>query len=472
MPKVIDLTEDTSGVIIEDPIVPAERPADQPLDAPIVQNSKPAANTGSALDALAAPLIEKREGTAPELDLDAAAEAAAEKAEAARAAKEKKAADDKKKVDAPAKTAEEIAADKKTAEDKAKADAGKTKEQIAEEKKVAEDKAVADRIASDKAKEPKDKLSEVALPPYVKPPTVDAFNKVKQIAREEKAELEKRLAATEARIPKNGGLTPEVEKELTDLRNFRKAHDLTGDVEFKNTYTKPIEANTETILGKLKASGFTDEQITQIKGIGIDKLDWEPILEKLPAVARRAVEAKLLENDNLIDKRAAALKAAEKAPEEFEKKRKAEADRAASEDRAAADVTAKEILDQVPWFKAKDIPVAATAEERKTLEDHNAFVAEQTARLKEIMSDRSSAMFGTLAASTLLAYQHKRDATIYKGRAEKAEAELERIKKSSTRRPSSAPTDGKIIERKVSIFREDTGSALDRLAAEKTRNAE
>lgn len=476
MPKAADMTEDTSGVIIDDPVVPPARPADQPLEAPVVHNFKPSQSTGSALDQIASDLGKQTGDTAlppkTEIDLDAAAEAAAEKAEAARAAKEaaaKKTADD---AAAKTKTAEQIASDKaakeasdKAAADKAKADAGKTAEQLAAEK------AAADKLAAEQAAaaEPKDALAEVKLPPYVKPPTVNAFSEVKRIARETIAKLEKQVRDAEAKVPKNGGLTAETEKELTELRNFRKVYDFKSDTEFQKNYVKPVADNNESIFTKLEGAGFTKEQIGQIKVIGTDKLDWTPVLEKLQPPVRRAIEAKLLDNENIADKRAAAEKAAEGAPAEFEKKQKDAADKARAEDNALRETTANAILSQVPWFKVKDIPLTATPDEKKRLEADNAFVAEQQGRLKDIMGDQSPGMFGTLAASTLLAYQFKREAIDYKARAEAAETELAKIKKASkpNARPSSAPNDGKIGKPEVNIFKTNAGDALDALAAEK-----
>lgn len=352
----------------------------------------------------------------------------------------------------PLKTEEEIAAEKLSDEEKATAEQKRLDDEKAAEaaKKSGTESPVDDgkektKTAPVAGEEPADKLKEVQLPPHSKPESVSAFKKVKELARAELAAVRGEVEELKKKIPAEGSPLPvETKKELDELRAFRAAHDAQNSPEFKAAYETPITANNESILAKLKAAGYTDEHLAKIKAIGVDKLDWEPVLKALPTVARRAIEAKLLENETILEKRAAAVTAAEKNPGEYAAKQKAAADAASVQENAEFTGTIDTILDKVEWSKQKTIPATATAVEKAAIETHNAFAKAQADRRAVLLADNSPKMRGTLVASTLLAYQFKDQLASMTARAESAEAELAKIKKSSSpaRRGSNAPSTG------------------------------
>ena len=268
---------------------------------------------------------------------------------------------------------------------------------------------------------------------------------MKRRAREEISRLTAEAEALKSKIPADGAaLTPEIKKELDDLRTFRAVHDYQHNAEFVNSYVAPVEANNAAILSKLKEAGFSGDHITKIKSIGLAELDWEPVLAALPSVARRVVEGKLIENETINEKKAAAVAAAEKAPGELTAKQSKEAEAVRTQDTSKFLGTIDAVLEKVDWMKPKEVPVSATTEQKAAIDKHNAFVKEQYGRRALMIADNSPEMRGTMLASTLLAYQFKSAAEAAEARAVAAETELARIKKSSStaRRNSQAPAGG------------------------------
>lgn len=337
-------------------------------------------------------------------------------------------------------------------------------------KKADEPEQKDETAAEKKPDEPKDALAEVTLPPHAKPATVKSFDEVKRRAREEISTLQTKIKDLETKVPKAGSKLPnEVEAELKELRAFRTAHDYQNDPEFKTKFVTPIEENNDVISKKLKDSGFSDEQISAAKQIGFDKLDWEPVLAKLPSLARRSVEALLLRNEQIGTDKDKALAAAKDNPKNWQEAQT----KAQTEKSVAEETTVKSTVDafiaQQDWMKPKAIPAGASVEQRKQIEADNAAVKTHNDRLKVLLADNSPEMRGTMIASTLLAYQFKGLVETYKTRAETAEAELGRVKKATntSKANKSAPTSDSIPKPKTSQF-ESGESALDRFHKEVT----
>ncbi len=367
-------------------------------------------------------------------------------------------------------TPEEIAAREKSEKDKADADkaaADAAAGQTDEEKAAAKDKAEKDRLAAEEAEKnrPKDKLDEVQLPPHVKPATSESFKKLKDTARAEISALRTELETAKKAVLPAGELPAAVKTELEDLRNFRTAHAVGETPEFKSQYETPITQNNETIISKLKQAGYTDDHITKIKAIGLDKLDWKPVLDSLPPQVAMAVQAKLLDNENILDKRAKALDEAKANPQKFAEAQKLEAQKKSDAENAEITQIVSPVLEKAPWFNKRTIPASATAAEKAQIEDHNKFVDEQVSRHKLISGELTPNIRGQLIASTLIAYANQRDASAWKARAEKAESEIAAIRKSSRPQQQRNGADNRPAPAKPGLLAKGT-DALDALAAE------
>lgn len=345
------------------------------------------------------------------------------------------------------------------------------------EKKPVETKPVPEKKKSDEpattepekkveevVSEPQDKLAEVKLPPHAKPETTTAFAEVKKRAREEAAALRSENEALKKKIPTDGSaITPELKKEMDDLRAFRAAHDYQSSPEFVKNYVEPVAANEDAILKKLKAEGFTDEQLGQIKGIGLSKLDWVPVFAKLPPTAQRIIEGKLIENETILDKKAAAVAAGEKAPLEFAEKQKIEKETATKAEEEAYKKEIDGFFSKIVWAQPKAVPAEATAAQRAEIEGFNKFVKDQADRRAVLEIDRSPQMRATLVTSTLMAYDYKARFEMADARLKEVETELAQIKKSSStsRRHSNAPSASIPVEKRLGA----TASGKDAFAA-------
>lgn len=298
---------------------------------------------------------------------------------------------------------------------------------------------------------PKDALDEVELPPYSKPKTAESFNEVKRRARETISQqeatikkLETDLAEREEKLKKSLG--EDAEKELNDLRNWRRSADIENDATFRQKFDGKIESNNNAIIAKLKEAGMGDEQIAEIKKLGgPDKINWEGLLEKLPVNLRRFIETKLVNNIELKDERQAEIERVRKDPSKFEQ------ERVQVQSKALVD-SANTFLKNISWTAIKQVPANATAEEKAKIEADNKVAQAAVDRVQGALKDYSPETFGELAVGTAIAYKLKDDnVALEKALAAEKEssqkvvaerdalkAELEKIKKASrTHRPST-----------------------------------
>jgi hypothetical protein len=350
------------------------------------------ADSMAALDALAAEHLKPAEGTPPANenppgaeDVDLGTPSAEEKAAA-----DKKAADEKAAV-------EKAAADKKTTDSQPEI--------------KAKDGTPAAKDGATKG-EPEDDFKKIQLPPHARPKSGEAFDQVKTVAREkinglntQVTELTTRAQAAESRVKEletaQNTLSPEIQSELEDLRKFKLSHDVESDPTFSQ-FSTDLNKNNESIFAKLKSAGISEENLAKIKEIGLDSLEWEPILSKMSLQTRRYIEAKLVENVTLAEKRDEALANARNNATEFLKERSG---REAKELIAAAnDWTVK-----LPWTAQQQVPANATPEQKAAIESANKFARESMSNLQQWLQAKGPKQIAELAVGTMIAYKNKAD---------------------------------------------------------------
>lgn len=347
------------------------------------------ADSMAALDALAAEHLKPAEQTPPAGDPPGAEDIdlntpSAEKAAADKAAADKKAADEK------------AAADKKTPE--------------AQPEIKAKDGVPA---AKDGTKgEPEDDFKKIQLPPHARPKSGEAFDQVKTVAREkitglstQVTDLTTRAETAETRVKELEGaqntLSPEIQSELEDLRKFKLSHDVESDPTFSQ-FSTDLNKNNDSIFSKLKSAGISDENLSKIKEIGLDSLEWEPILSKMSIQTRRFIEAKLVENMTLAEKRDEALTNARENATEFLK------ERTGREAKQLIDA-ANEWTRKLSWTAQQQVPVNATPEQKTAIEASNKFARESMGNLQQWLQAKNPAQVAELAVGTMIAYKNKAD---------------------------------------------------------------
>lgn len=342
-----------------------------------------------------------------------------------------------------------------------------------------------DAKPEDKKDEPKpepDELDKVELPQNPKPKTGEAFSEVKRVAREKISllvtktkELEVKVAELESKT-KDGGLTPELKTELEELRGFRAKMDVEADPAFKTYDTKATEV-TESIYAKLLAGGATQPVIDKIKALGgINEVSWEPILKNLPEQIRRSVEAKLVEVEDLGERKAKALKEAKENAGKYlaEKQQQTSQQREISTKKALA--YGEKLLSETEWMKPKQVPSGATPAEKTKIEEHNKFLKDASLAVAEAAKDDSPEMRAALGLGVAELLKVRRDFAEHKSSSDaqikeltknlkEAQDLLEKIKKGSTQRlrntsasDDTAPKGAKVLE--------SGAEAIDRMARE------
>lgn len=405
---------------------------------------------------------------------------------------EKKAADEKAKADTEAKSKAE--AEKKAADEKARIEADpKLKAEAEAKAKAAADKKTADEKAQADAE--KKIFGDIQLSPQASPKTGEAFAKVKEralqrikerdeqiVAQTEKlSKVESDLATARKELEKRPTVDSNVEKELTDLRNWRKQIDVESDPKWKEFDTKVVR-NQDAILTKLGKYGMSKDKLDVIRTERFN-IDWEPILSKLPSQDRRFIEAKLVENESLDADKQDAIKTAKSKADEFLKERASTSEAQVKEAMKVEQGVVNHFLEQLPWSKKQEVKADAPAEQKSLIEAANKFADETQARLKTFMEDRSPNTRAQLVVGTLLAYKltaqleakekevtamkeaHESELKKIKDELAAASEELDRVKKASGagRKPSSAPA---IHKPTTNLLIRPGADALDQLRSE------
>lgn len=377
------------------------------------------------------------------------------------------------------------------AEEKAKAD----EEAAAEKARV--DAEAAAKLAAEPPKpavpEVKYKWDEVSLPPGAKAKSGEAFATVKSFAREQAladaralAELKVERDALAEKAKAAGQLTPEIAKELEELRTFRAKLDVEADPKFKEYETK-VNENVELIYARLKSTGSTPEVIEAIKKMGgPGEVDWDKLVDegKLPASVKRYVEGKIFENEDLTERKKKALDAAKATASEYVKS-KAEFSSKEVENRlAGVQKKVAELSPNIEWLSEKKPAAGAKPEEVAAVEAHNKRAADIKATMQEAIHNDTPEMKGllVLGIAQLQRVNGELETLKASSAAEKARLEGElktvtdkfnKVKNSSTGRiSSSAPPAGETPAKVKVNLTEDSSEAIDRLYKEAKAKAD
>lgn len=349
-----------------------------------------------------------------------------------------------------------------------------------------EDAAPADKkddaAPADKAIPEPDELDKVELPPNAKAKSTEAFSEVKRVAREKISllvtktkELEVKVAELESKT-KDGGLTSEIKTELEELRGFRAKMDVEADPAFKSFDIKAAEV-TESIYAKLLTGGATAPVIAKIKELGgIAEVNWEPILKNLPDQIRRSVEAKLVEVEDLGERKTKAIKEAKENAGKYlaEKQEQSAKHREISTQKALA--YGEKLLAETEWMKPKQVPSGATPAEKTKIEDYNKFLKDASVAVSEAAKDDSPEMRAALGLGVAELLKVRRDFAEHKSSSEaqireleknlkEAQALLEKIKKGSTQRLRNTPANDDTSHKTTKVL-ESGADAIDRMARE------
>ncbi len=287
------------------------------------------------------------------------------------------------------------------------------------------------------AAKPTDDFDTITLPPYSKPKTNESFDKLKTLARERVANAEQERDALkkerdELAAKLGNGIPVELENELKELRSFRSKLDVEADPEFK-TFDKTIADNTESIYARLKADGFTDEHITKIKALGGPaEVDWDSV--KMDGRLKRFVDAKIIENENILEKKNKAIAEAKANADEYLRNKQAAQTDVAAQHNKQVELKVKELAPQLGWLEERKAKDGATSAEKSAVEAHNKLVKESNEFLAQAVADNSPELRSLLAVGYVQLL--------------KARADLARITAENTEKVTKLESDLKEINAK------------------------
>lgn len=345
-----------------------------------------------------------------------------------------------------------------------------------------EDAAPADKKVEPAAPEP-DELDRVELPPNAKAKSGEAFSEVKRVAREKISLLATKTTELESKVAeltektKDGGLTPELKTELEELRGFRAKMDVEADPAFKSFDIKATEV-TESIYAKLIAGGASQPVIDKIKALGgINEVSWEPLLKNLPEQIRRSIESKLVEVEDLGERKEKAIKEAKENAGKYLAERQQQTTKQKEISTQKALAYGEKLLAETDWMKPKPVPSGATPAEKTKIEDYNKFLKDASVAVSEAAKDDSPEMRAALGLGVAELMKVRRDFAEHKSSSEaqikelkknleEAQALLEKIKKGSTQRLRNTPASDEPATRKTTKELESGAEAIDRMARE------
>jgi hypothetical protein len=368
------------------------------------------------------------------------------------------ATDDKSKADADAKAKTDADAKAKTdADAKAKTDADAAAAKAKEEGDV-------------KKAQAHDPYKDVQLPPTARGQSAQAFATLKARAAQDLSTRDQKIADLEKQVKELSEKTASAvaleklqaaEKELADLRKWKKTLDIEADPEFK-TFDDRAKLVKDFIYSELKGTGkVTDEHIKKIESLGGPaKIDWEQLFAKLEnPTAQGVITTKLAELKSLSFEKQRAIEAAKANVDQYVATREKEFVEASTKHNTETKELLLGFLGQFSWMAPQKPADNADEAAKKAAMDHNSWLEGVNKVLGDALTDDSPQMRAVLLAGAADHLRLKRDYATVKAaldgveakhkaevealtkQLEEATAKLEKLKAGSLmKREGGAPT--------------------------------
>lgn len=359
--------------------------------------------------------------------------------------------------------AKKAEAEKKAAEEKAKQEEEARKAAAADPAKIEADKQAAAKLEAERKRADELFKDSPSLPPGASPKSSEAFATIKVKAAQEISareaqieELKKRNQELEEKIKQP--VPPELEQEITSLREWRAKLDVEADPKFKE-YDKQVASASEFIYAQLRKSGLenVDSVIAEIKKYGgPHKVKLDKVLEAIadPTV-KRLIESKSADIEHIIFNRDQAVQEAKNNVASYMEERQKEAEQAATQHNADTEAILQRDMPKMEFLQKKQIPAGADEATKKAIEAHNKSADELGQNIRDALADDSPEMRAIMlfGMAKLLHVQPKLEAaqsriTELEKQLKEATTKIEEFKNASTSRlrESAAPPSGKLPE--------------------------
>ncbi len=314
-------------------------------------------------------------------------------------------------------------------------------------------------VADPKAAEHKDEeVDKVEAPKNMSPGAKENWDKLAKLAKERgtkekewRGKYEEAVTDINKLFKEKGKLPEDVEKELKDLRSFKKLHDFENDPDFKKQYSDKLSENDKTIETILLQNGMPQATLDTLKAKGfsnIPKSHWDEKvfgpLEKAgsPEELQAAAVIKNLLEKNLVinhDMKQEIKKAGEGKSEYWNNISKAKETEQA-EEKTFVEKEVNTLMEKYPFLKPQEVPANATPEQKEAINKANQYVGFLHGKFQEHYRPKNTgerlntavaAVYAYIAEDQFVAMQQKYNAEKEQWDTEKAQLEqqLEEIKK-------------------------------------------
>jgi hypothetical protein len=127
------------------------------------------------------------------------------------------------------------------------------------------------------------------------------------------------------------------------------------------------------------------------------EVDWDSIANKMSPSVKRFIDAKLVENETIADKKTRAIEEAKKNADEYLRTKQAAQTDVVAQHNKQVELKVKELVPQLGWLEERKAKDGATAAEKAAVEAHNKLVAESNEFLKQATTDGSPELRSLLA---------------------------------------------------------------------------
>jgi len=237
------------------------------------------------------------------------------------------------------------------------------------------------------------------LPNGASPKSSEAFATIKIKAAQEITSRDTKIAELTAKLDElskvaANPLTPEIDRELQELRRFRAQLDVEADPKFKQ-FDAAAKSAEEFIYSQLKRSPVVDDQIIELirsKG-GPTTVRLDKVFEKIgDPLLQRTIESKIAEIEHLRWQKQQAIDETKKNVDSYVADRAKQFEQAAKSHYESTKANFDGLLAQIPWSKPQTVPAGAAPEEAKRIEENNAWLANTLKQLDAALQDDSSEM--------------------------------------------------------------------------------
>lgn len=262
-------------------------------------------------------------------------------------------------------------------------------------------------------------------------------------------ELTSKVQELESKVSAPPQVPEEIQKQLSELTQFRRVFDIQNDPEFKQKYDTTIE-NNRSVAYDILSRNFKMEpaQLEAIKKTGIENIDpqvlEETVLKPLMSgdinMRRDGVALKkLIENNlGLMFEKDQAIKSAAAEGSKWQQERETLAKTQAEQFETAVRTTVQAVQAKVPWAKLQTVPPNATPEVKAKIEKENAFFNEKVKPVfRAAMYDNNPNVRAQMAMTAVLAYKYSEELEASAAREKKLTEEIGRLRSAGKSRPEA-----------------------------------